>query len=87
MSDLKQIEPMVEPRQMAIILGVHVRQVQRLCATGKLPAKNIGTGARYKKWRVRLSDFKSYMAGADNGAVAAPEKPMDLPPGVRDMGL
>ena len=76
-------DPMLTPGQLALLLNVSERQAQKLCAAGKLPAKNVGLG-RVACWRVRMSDAQRYIETPDNAArPAPPERRRALPSHVR----
>jgi len=67
------------------MLNVSERHAQMLCIRGKLPAINVSIGARYKRWRVKLSDLIRFRDTPDNQAEPPPvSRPMRLPPGVID---
>jgi excisionase family DNA binding protein len=77
-------ESIITPQQAATILVTNRRTVTRLCATGKLPAKNIGTGNRNAIWRIRMADLQAFMQPDNTPTAPAPRTPK-LPAHVRDI--
>ena len=49
-------DPLYSPKQLAALLGVHLRTVQRWLRTGELKGMKAG-----RSWRVRQSDLEQFM--------------------------
>jgi hypothetical protein len=74
-------DPALDIHQLAAFLGVNSRTASRLCAGGRIPAKDYNVGGRKHKWRVRLSDAMRFRETPDNEPVPLPEPSRDrLPP-------
>jgi excisionase family DNA binding protein len=77
-------DALLTPQQVAALLATDRRTVARLCNSGRLPAVNIGSGARYRTWRVRLADLQAFMTPNNTPPSPAPPKPK-LPPHIRNI--
>ena len=52
-------EPLLTDEQVAGLLGIHQKTLQRLCRAGQIPAHRIG-----RFWRFRASELDKWLTGA-----------------------
>ncbi len=78
---------MLDMQTFAAMLAVDVRHASRICASGRVPAKNVAMNpaSRKKLWRVKLSDALRYRDEPDNTPTPQAVRRRLLPPGVREL--
>jgi len=57
-----QFEPLLDPKQAAVLLRVHQKTLVRLAREGRVPAIRVA-----KHWRFRASTLNLWLAGQETG--------------------
>jgi excisionase family DNA binding protein len=61
-----QFEPLLDPKQAAVLLRVHQKTLVRLAREGRVPAIRVA-----KHWRFRASTLNLWLAGQETGVASS----------------